>query len=88
MTFILEQTRECDGVCCRSAPRFPDRDSSDCIYHDNGCTLMTGDWMPSGKCPALPHLTVWEAFRQTCLDWPQNTKPGTNLGDCCWKWTD
>lgn len=90
----LVQVRECDGECCKESPRFPNLDHSDCIYHSSGdlvkgCKLMQGiEKVPDGQCPVLKRLTAQEAFDKTCDNWPHNTKPGKDTGDCCWRWVD
>lgn len=87
----LVQVRECNGSCCRQSPRFPNEDNTDCIYHSSGpegCNLKNGSaQMPSGMCPAIPHMTAEEAFNYSCRDWPANM-PGRDTGDCCWQWVD
>jgi len=50
--------------------------------------ILQGAKLPKGNCPVLPELTSQEAYQQTCLEWPQNTKPGRDLGECCWSWID
>lgn len=80
--------RPCDGACCVESPRFPNRDETDCIYHDDGCALMRGAAIPDGKCPVID-LSAGDAFRETCLNWPQNSEPGLGAtGACCWQWVD
>ena len=91
----LVQVRECDGACCKEAPRFPNSDGSDCIYHDSGdkdiksgCQLMRDpNLIPDGPCPVLPRLTAKEALQETCIDWPHNM-PGRGTGKCCWQWVN
>ncbi len=92
----LVQTRKCDGACCKESPRFPNEDKTDCIYRDTdpasmaeGCRIMRGE--PTKLpliCPALERLSGVAAYEQTCLNWPQNTKPGKDTGACCWQWQD
>jgi len=94
MPLKLIQVRKCDGACCREAPRFPNADHSDCIYHDRtgkeegGCMLMKdASLIPIGKCPALPDKEAGEAFQNTCVDWPHNSEPLLGeTGGCCWQW--
>ena len=96
----LEQYRECDGSCCRRAPRFPNKDGTDCLYRDpstpndgslypGGCKLLSGrePYPEIDFCPALPDMTPREAVKYSCEGWPQNTNPGDNdIGDCCHRW--
>lgn len=86
----LVQVRECDGVCCDEHPRWPNEDGTRCIYHvDNGCELMRDHNLIPEVCPAQPHLTGCDAFIITCMQFPQNKRPGKDLtGGCCWQWVD
>jgi len=95
MTLKLIKVRECDGVCCKESPRFPNKDKTDCIYHDQngpkGCAIQRGDAViPDGPSPINPALTGQEAFEQTCLPWPHDQKKGSNrhLIGCCWQWVE
>lgn len=96
MALVLKQSRRCDGKCCEEAPRFPKHNSKrKCIYLDGlgdlatACSLQRSERsVPAGPCPVLKKLSSQEAFELTCLNWPQNTKPGTDLGGCCWEWVD
>ena len=87
----LVQVRECDAQCCRESPRFPNRDHSDCIYHDEqGCALQRDiSLIPDIQCPALPEMTAFDAVVLTCMGWPQNSKPVVGeTGGCCWQWVE
>lgn len=98
MTLTLRQVRECDGACCEQAPRFPNADHSDCIYHDaqngkdgGGCVLMRDpNLIPDGDCAVIPGVSAADAFEQTCVKWPQENSV-RELGDtgaCCWQYVD
>lgn len=85
----LIKIRECDGACCKSAPRFPNEDNTNCIYSNNNmCTLIDDpSLIPDIQCPVKPNLTAAEAVQQTCIDWPHNMHDRAT-GDCCWQWVD
>lgn len=101
----LTQIRICDGKCCKTAPRFPNGNKSDCIYRtiasgkddfrsgSSGCKLMSGEEiMPDEPSKVQFGKTAAESFKDTCVDWPQNTpKEKQRLGktgDCCWQWIE
>jgi hypothetical protein len=96
MTGEFVKTKKCDGACCRSAPRFPNKDNTNCIYSiavtdkvEGYCSLI-GELAeyPAGQCPALPNMTAEEAVKVSCIYWPHND-PGCDPGDdCCWEWVD
>lgn len=92
MPLILKKIRECDGVCCKEAPQFPDETSTEhkCVYQEGiTCVLQRDRKLPAEHiCPANPKLSGNVAFYRNCLQWPQNTIPGEDLGGCCWKWVD
>ena len=90
----LKQVRECDGACCKEAPRFPNEDNTDCIYRTNsdkskGCSLMLEgadlDSLPIS--PAQPNKSGKQCFMDTCANWP-HAYPNRGTGGCCWQWTN
>ncbi len=98
MTLILQQLRRCDGSCCRQSPRFPNADGTDCGMRSTtlgkeskGCRLMTGEITlkdDGTKSFAFPERDALQVYVDTCVNWPQNTRPGKDLGDCCWEWVE
>lgn len=84
----LIRVRDCDGVCCTEAPRFPRLDGRPgCEYGYKGrCQLMINpERMPQGECKAVPGKTASEAHEETCVKWPENL-PGESTGGCCLQW--
>lgn len=82
----LIQIRTCDGVCCVESPRFPNKDHSDCIYHNSGntgpensgCQLMVDpskepDESKKMADPMFENMSSEKMFQSTCVKWPQNT---------------
>lgn len=99
----LVQKGACDGRCCQYSPRFPTDDRrAQCQYFDASlvttkfpgfCKLLAGvtaeSTLPNNDASAvLPDRSSLQTFRDTCRDWPANTRPGKDLGDCCWAWID
>lgn len=89
----LVQYRECDGSCCRAAPRFPPAGNPhECRYRDRtGCLLMA---LPERQAELVglqvPGPEKGESalgwFVRTCLGFPQNLTPADDPGDCCYRW--
>ena len=98
MALQIQQVRTCDGACCKSSPRFPNADKSDCIYRTNtdqsrGCSLRNEgadlDGLPVS--PTHPDITGRECFELTCLNWPHNdTRPMVDStgSECCLQWVE
>lgn len=95
MVMQLVQVRTCDGQCCREAPRFPNAEKTDCIYHDrvqgkenDGCMLMRGAApIPTEGGVEYKGLSTEEVYEETCVLWPQKNsepEPG-DTGGCCWQ---
>lgn len=101
----LIQIRICDGKCCKEGPRFPNFDNSDCIYRtiasgkddfrsgSSGCKLMSGEEIvPDEPSKIFIEQTAEKVFKDTCVDWPQNTPENKQrigkTGGCCWQWVD
>ena len=93
MSYSLVKVRECDGSCCKESPRYPNADSTDCIYRTNsdqsrGCSLMNPDAdldsLPPSPC--MPDASGKQCVTETCLNYPHNTREGRSLGNCCWQW--
>ena len=92
MALQLKQVRPCDGECCKESPRWPNKDHSDCIYHDDkGCKIHRGEAeIPKGPCPVIPSLDGPQVFKKYCTDWPQkncDTKL-SETANCCWQWVN
>lgn len=98
MTLKLVQVRECDGKCCEESPRFPNRDHSDCVFHDMskgketaGCILMTGEKTITNEVVInYQNRDAQSVFEETCVKWPQqNSVPDIgDTGGCCWQWVE
>lgn len=98
MVLELRQVRRCDGSCCRQAPRFPNADHSDCIYHKasdgketSGCMLMTGEVeVPTEGGVLYKGLSTEGVYQETCVLWPQKNSELEvgDTGDCCWQLVD
>ena len=84
----LVRGRDCDGACCRESPRWPTKDKSDCIFHDElGCKIMRGEAEIPDTNEVLPDLTGQDCFVYSCLQWPHNSTPREGkTGKCCWQW--
>lgn len=76
----LVQTRKCDGQCCIDQPQFPVNGRCRYLTSENLCELH----MDITKCPGedVDH------FLKICKRYPQFTRPGRGLLNCCWKWVD
>lgn len=87
----LVQVRECDGVCCKESPRFPNKDKTNCIYRDRwGCKIQRGlAEAPKGKWHGGLGYTNAQVVEETCVKWPHNSEPKLGkTGGCCWQWVD
>ena len=87
----LVRTRPCNGQCCRDSPRFPNASGSDCLFHLNGgCDLMRGEPVPNEASVIFPDRSAASVFKETCMDWPHNTKEPRlgKTGGCCWQWVN
>ena len=93
MALVLQQVRECDGACCKESPRWPTPDGTSCKYLNNNnlCLITLGEQpVPHKRSPSVPAITAKEAFRITCVEWPQQhceEKLGETAG-CCWQWVN
>ena len=86
----LKQIRECDGQCCEEKPRWPTADGKSCQYLEDGkCLIKSGDApVPAESSPTWPDRDPKEVFTETCLNWPQNSPEGRDVGGCCFQWVD
>ncbi len=82
---VLKQTRPCNASCCRAAPAFPEKVGDRmCRYlnSENRCMVMLGE-------VKLTEKKDLDKFKNSCDEWPQNTKAIDNdIGNCCWEWVD
>ena len=97
MALSLKQVRPCDQVCCKESPReliFDKNGKKTCKYLDGkggrGCAIQRGDVaMPNGLSAIFPGKSFAEVFKDTCVDWPHNSKPKIGkTGGCCWQWIE
>lgn len=95
----LVQVRPCDGKCCEEKPRWPNAESTHCIYWEapevstqaviGGCKIMRGETaVPTSESPAWPGRSGAEVYQETCVNWPQNVREGRDTGGCCLQWVD
>jgi hypothetical protein len=87
----LVQVRECDGKCCEEKPRWPTVDGKRCVHltAEGRCAIkINPELMPHEPSPCFPNRSAAETFRETCVDWPQNSYEGRDTGGCCWQWVD
>ena len=71
---------------------------SDCQHHNigigkqfHGCAIIEN--AAQQPAPGIKSLLkgleaedALQVFLDTCVNWPQNTIPNDNLGNCCWVW--
>jgi hypothetical protein len=72
---------------------------SDCLHHSpaigkqfHGCAIIEdASQQPTPGAPTALKGESRDAltmFTETCLNWPQNTPAGDDIGNCCWLWED
>jgi hypothetical protein len=50
--------------------------------------MRNGSPIPAEGCIEIPNKTPQEIFKDTCVNWPGNSRPGRSTGGCCYQWVD